>query len=276
MTDTQATRNPDSAEASAEAEAKRQRSSIAFPYSAYEDAEKLAQAIHGNIGYGTCSTDQLASWAKQSAKSSTFRSQIAAARLFGIIESLDTDSYKLTPLGIRVVDQAQARAARAEAFLTVPLFKAVYEKYKGTVLPPTAALERELAALGVAEKQKDRARQVLMGSAEQTGYQEQGKNKLVAPAVVVPPPGQSPLDQNQNKGKNGGGADDSDALDLDALLMALLRKIPSKSDGWPSEKRLRWFKTFAMNVSQVYDEDDDPVDLTIGLKPTDGHIPAKP
>ena len=267
----------ESADASVEAEAKRQRSTIAFPYSDYDDAEKIAQAIHGNVGHGTCSLDQLASWTHQSSKSSTFKSQVAAARLFGLVESSDSESYKLTALGIRVVDQTQARAARADAFLMVPLFKSAYEKYKGTVLPPPAALERELVSLGVAEKQKARARQVLMASAEQTGFQEQGKNKLVIPAVVVPPPGHQPskaaTQKGGGEGGDGSGGGDNVLLGLDPLLMALLRKLPSKENGWPAEKRLRWFKTFAMNVSQVYDDDSDPVELTVSVGKCDGSHP---
>lgn len=52
-------------------------------------------------------------------------------------------------------------------------------------------------------------------------------------------------------------------LNLDPLLLALLQKIPDRGNEWPAEKRLRWFRTFAMNVSQVYDEDDAPVELKI-------------
>ena len=53
----------------------------------------------------------------------------------------------LTPLGLRIVDSSQEAAARVEAFLVVPLYKAIYEKYKGYTLPPPAALEREMAGL---------------------------------------------------------------------------------------------------------------------------------
>lgn len=47
--------------------------------------------------------------------------------------------------------------------------------------------------------------------------------------------------------------------------MALLRKIPKGQQEWPAESRVRWFRTFAMNVSQVYDPDDRPVELKIDL-----------
>jgi hypothetical protein len=55
-------------------------------------------------------------------------------------------------------------------------------------------------------------------------------------------------------------------LDLDPLLLALLRKIPDAEKGWPAAQRLRWFRTFAMNVSQIYDgEAMGPVELKIRI-----------
>jgi hypothetical protein len=247
------------------ADGKRQRSAIGFPYTDYENVNAIAVAIHDNVGHGECSAGQLAAWTHQSAKSSGFRTQISAARLFGLIESDDSESLRLTELGRRVVDSAQARAAKAEAFLRVPLFKALYEKYKNGVTPPSAALEREIAALGVAEKQKARARQVFESSAQQTGFREAAPNKLVAPAVVVRE--KTPeTDKRKNGGNDGGDSD----LGLDPLLMALLHKIPKSDLDWPAENRLRWFRTFAMNVSQVYDEDNNPVELDIQVKKPGG------
>src|SRR4051812_34636165 len=96
----------------------RQRSTIGFPYTDFDGAYEVAVAIHSNVGHGTCSaTSQLAPWMKQSPKSSSFRTQLAAARLFGLIESDNAETYRLTSLGTRVVDPAQARTAKAEAFL---------------------------------------------------------------------------------------------------------------------------------------------------------------
>lgn len=245
------------------ADGKRQRSTIGFPYSDYENAAAVALAIHGNVGHGQCSaSSQLAAWMNSSAKSSSFRTSLAAARLFGLIESDDSESYRLTELGRRVVDPGQSRAAKAEAFLRVPLFKALYDKYKGGVTPPTAALEREIAALGVSDKQKSRARQVFESSAEQTGFREQGPNRLVMPAVVVTTT-PSPAEVIKNGGGGGGGGGN---LDLDPLLLALLSKIPTRNEEWPADKRLRWFRTFAMNVSQVYDADNEPIEIQVELK----------
>ena len=75
------------------------------------------------------------------------------------------------------------------------------------------------------------------------------------PATGTPP---SDSDDKAKKTKNNGGDGGGDGLNLDPL-------IPAASDGWPKENRLRWFRTFAMNVSQIYDTGDDVVDLTIKL-----------
>jgi hypothetical protein len=32
------------------------------------------------------------------------------------------------------------------------------------------------------------------------------------------------------------------------------------------QKRVRWFRTFAMSVSQIHDDDDPPVELTIEIQ----------
>jgi hypothetical protein len=122
--------------------------------------------------------------------------QLAAARLFNVIESGAT-GMRLSQLGRMIVDPQRAREARARAFMNVPLYKAVYEKYKGGVLPPDAAFERDIVGLGVAEKQKGRARQVFEKSAEQAGFFEHGKNRLVMPGIAAAEPIESE--------ENGGG-----------------------------------------------------------------------
>jgi hypothetical protein len=241
----------------------RQRSSIAFPYNSFGDVEKLVAAIHNNVGTGSCSMGQLAVWTQQSPKSSGFRMQVAAARLFEVVEG-DGENLRLTALGKQISDPLTVRKAKAEAFLNVPLFAALYQSHKDALLPPPAALEREIAELGVSVKQKDRARQVFERSAEETGFFEFGKGRLVMPAVKGDQVGKG-NEGNDGSGGTGGGSGSGNGgdLDLDPLLMALLRKIPKADAGWPKEQRIRWFKTFAMNVSQVYDDANEPVELSI-------------
>jgi hypothetical protein len=246
-----------------DSDSKRQRSSIAFPYMDLNEAVGIARAIHENVGTGTCSTAQLAPWVKQSPSSSAFRNRLTAARLFGLVNADNSEAIQLTELGRMVLDTKREREGRAKAFLTVPLYGAVHNKFKGGVIPPTNALENELVALGVAGTLKETSRRVLERSAEQAGFFEAGRDRLVMPGFApgaaeatpeVPPP-------PRTGGRDGDGS--GVRLDLDPLLIELLKKIPPTADGWPAAKRLRWFRTFAMNVSEIYDSEGEPVELKI-------------
>lgn len=246
--------------ADSDGKAKRQRSSIAFPYMDLDEAVNLARAIHNNVGTGTCTVEQLAPWVQQSPTSSAFRNRLTAAKLFGLVDAERTDAIRLTEIGRLVVDAQREREGRAKAFVSVPLYSALHDKFKGSVIPPTAALEKELVALGVADTLKETARRVMERSAEQAGYFEAGRDRLVMPGFVAPAGALPPEPKEPNRsGGNGGGT----GLNLDPLLIELLKKIPPTADGWPADKRVRWFRTFAMNVSQIYDDDDNPVELKI-------------
>jgi hypothetical protein len=207
---------------------------------------------------GDCDDDQLAAWSNQSPKSSTFRVQIYAARTFGVLDG-DAAHHKLTELGRAIVDPHQAREARARAFLNVPLYKAAFEKYKGGVIPPTAALERDFISLGVSEKQKVRARQVFERSAEQAGFFEHGKNRLVMPATnghgtkpVIEAPSPEPAKSDQ-KSKNGGS--DDGGSNLHPFIQGLLKELPLAGDEWPEAKRKLWLDTAASIFKIIYKDD---------------------
>jgi hypothetical protein len=226
----------------------RQRSSIAFPYMDLASAIEMAAGIHGHVGNGDCDDDQLAAWTDQSAKSSTFRVQVYAARTFGIIEG-EGGRHKLTDIGRMIVDPNQARAGKMRAFLTVPLYKSIFENYKGGVLPPTAALERDIVLLGVSEKQKDRARQVFEKSAEQAGFFEHGKNRLVMPGVA--PGSKPPKVKDGDKSGGGGDGGGNGGGPEDQLIQALIQKLPSGGP-WSADERVNWLKLLAMAFQIAY------------------------
>lgn len=228
----------------------RQRSTIAFPYEDLDAAIKLAEAIHGNAGRGDCDDSQLAAWSKQSQKSSGFRIQIAAARLFGLIDA-EGGKYKLTELGAAILDPSQAKTAKAQAFLNVPLFKAIFEKYKTGVLPSqSAALEREIVTLGVSEKVKDRARVKFEKSAEQAGFSEHGKNRLVMPAA--PAAGQDASSSLPPKKENGGGGNDGIPPSIDPIVHGLLVRLPKSGAVWPEAQRELWLELLKGTFKLIY------------------------
>jgi hypothetical protein len=145
------------------------------------------------------------------------------------------------------------REAKARAFMHVPLYRAVFEHYKGGVLPPPAALEKDMVSLGVSEKQKDRARQVFERSAEQGGYFEHGRNRLVAPGVpsheLQPPP---PPPEN----RFGGGGDDPPGVD--PIIQGLLVRLPQSGAVWPEAERKLWLDLLAGSFKLIYKDGSTP------------------
>jgi hypothetical protein len=227
----------------------RQRSKIGFPYMDLNSAIELANAIHDHAGSGDCDDDQLAAWSDQSAKASTFRVQVYAARTFGILEG-EGAKHRLSALGRMIVDPNQSREGRARAFVNVPLYKALYEKFRGGVVPPAAALEREIVALGVSEKQKERARQVFERAAEQAGFSEHGKNRLVLPAFAV---GRDPTSSEGKSEDNGGGGGGGDGpSEIDPIIRGLLARLPKSGDVWPEAERKLWLELLSGSFKLIY------------------------
>jgi hypothetical protein len=231
----------------------RQRSTIGFPYVDLKSAIALASAIHGNVGLGECDDLQLAAWTEQSAKSSTFRNQLSAARMFGLMATDGAGKHKLTDLGRMIVDPARSREAKARAFLNAPLYRAVFDSYKDGVLPPATALSRDMVGLGVAEKTKDRARQLFERSAEIAGFFAHGRNRLVMPGVAVKEeiPADQKDDQNGHNG-DGGGSGGGGTGGKDPLIAALIQKLPRAGEDWPTDDRVTWLQMIAMAFQMTY------------------------
>lgn len=242
-------------EAGSNSDQGRQRSTIAFPYMDLNAALTVANAIHDHAGTGDCSLQQLSAWMDQSIKSSGFRVQLSTARLFGIIESEGTEAYRLATLGRKIVDPQKARKAMSDAFLNVPLFKKLFDNYSEGVLPPAAALEREIAGLGVAEKQKDRARQVFERSADQAGFFEHGRNRLVMPAIKDG--NAKPSSEDERNGNGDGGGDGPTGLD--PVIKSLVDKLPPPNSVWADPDRKLWLQILESSFKLVYK--DEPIAL---------------
>ena len=245
------------------ADRKRFRSEIEFPYSDLESAVEVAQTIHSKAGT-SCEIDELAAWMGQTATGGTFRTRLGAARMFGLIET-GQGRATLTQPGRDVLDNSgNERAARVTAFLNVELFRVMYDQYKGNALPPPPAIERQMEQLRVSPKQKERARQTFMKSAQYAGFIDSTTGRFVKPGIAQKDEGSGQQQEINRRGSDGG--DGTGELRLDPLLIALLKKVPSPEKGWPGPARVRWFRTFAMNVSQIYDGDGEPVEMKIELE----------
>ena len=208
----------------------RLRSSIVFPYNGLADAELIAETLHKSWG-GSATQDQIAGSLQTTPRSGTFRNKMGAARIFGAV-AVSRGSVKLTALGDRLVDPKTRRQARIEAFMTVPLYSAVFKEYEGRPLPPDQGLERKLAELGVSPKQTAKARQAMNSSAKLAGFFETDRTRLIRPSGG----GDSP----ESEGDNGDGEEtqivQQPVLNPTVPLAELWVRLLNEGADWSAEK----------------------------------------
>ncbi len=236
----------------AEEQKQRERSQIRFPYGDLNDAIAVAGAVH-QLG-GKCGADQLApELGHDNVDSGAYGAKVATARIFTLITT-SKDGITLTPLGHRMVDPLQVDRARVDAFLAVPLYKALYEKVKGYTLPPTSlGLEAVLVELGVAEKQKDKARQALQRSADHAGFFYQGRDRLVLPAVANrPSEGHVETGQGDQRGQDDRPGGSGSGPSYPTLIKGMLEKLPKEGSSWSKEDRDQWIKAIELILDMVY------------------------
>lgn len=249
-------------------EGKRERSTIEFPYLALDVAIEIAKGVH-EVGGSSCQWDQLGAKLNQSATGGAFRQRVMTAKTFGLV-TYSQGTITLAKLGSQLCDPEKESAAKAEAFLTVPLYKAVYEQFKGTTLPPASGLETAMVGLGVSPKQKDKARQAFQRSATEAGFFAFGPNRLVLPAIKA----SKKADEN-NGAKNGESygkeekekPDESPKRKQHPFIQGLLDKLPEAETEWPVEARKKWLQTAANIFDLMYSgNNDDAGELSISLK----------
>ncbi len=240
-----------------EGDGKRERSTIEFPYLDLDAAVEVAKGVH-QVGGTSCGWDQLAAQLNQAAAGGGFRLRVMTAKIFGLV-TYGQGTVTLTELGQRLNDPQQEKAAKADAFLKVPLYNRVYENYKNTTLPPPDALENEMVKLGVAPKQKGKARQAFQRSAQSADYFWSGSNRLVRPAVkgsaaVITPPAKEDQDTPDEKKKTD---KDDERKRLHPLIEGLLKELPEPKSEWPIEDRRNWLEMVSSIFNVIYKTTDD-------------------
>jgi hypothetical protein len=253
---------------------KREHSSIDFPYGSLDDGIAVAKAVH-KLGGNQCRLDSLAAeLGHDTVNSGGFRQKLSTAHTFGFT-SLSQGIVSLKPLGVRVIDTDQEKAARVEAFLNVPLYNAVYEQFKSGTLPPPQGLEAAMVSLGVVSKQAQRARQAFQNSAKQAGFFAYGASKLVYPALgaaaAAKPKDDEQSQSEQPKNGNGGG-DGGDGKKRHPFIEGLLETLPPAALGtakteWSFKDRQDWLQTAAGIFNLIYKPgaDDEGGAVTVSV-----------
>ena len=245
----------------------REVGTIAFPYSDLDDGIGVASALL-RAGGVPCEPDQLAVAMNHTPSSGTFRQKIATARMFGLIETVQ-NRYQLTQLGFAITDANRQKAARADAFLNVPLYRMVYDTFRNQQLPPRpVALERSFVGFGVPQKQANRARVAFDSSAQQAGFFQGGnRDRLIRPplgsaiangAAVSqdqPIPDTPPPLQFPDNGGAGGGGGGGGGGGYHPFVMGLLDTLPSPGTVWTMEGRIAWLEAAASAFKLMYKGD---------------------
>ncbi|OPY96832.1 hypothetical protein A5906_00480 [Bradyrhizobium sacchari] len=243
----------------------REVSTIGFPYQDLEAGMVVARAMLSSGGVAL-SRDQLAGVMKQSAGSGAFVTKLATARMFGLVVA-NNGKYELTDTGFEILDSDEGRqkAAKATAFLNVPLFKKTYEEFKGKQLPPRPhGLEQAFVRFGVAPKQKTNARLAFDKSANQAGFFPNGQDRLIEPIISSQPPRTQDLrpapfvDEDRiydletptpvpTKPQASGGKV------LHPFIQGLLDTLPEPQTNWSIEGRAKWLQAAANIFDLIYE-----------------------
>lgn len=239
---------------------KREQSTVAFPYMDLDAAITVARAFIANGG-GALTRDQIAGAMSQSPLSGAFIMKLSAARQFGLIDLID-GKFKLTDLGFLIVDKSEARekAARAQAFLNVELYRKIYDEFKGKQLPPRPfGLEQTLVQMGVSQKQKTNARLAFDRSAKQAGFTALDPDRLIEPALNNSGPSALPNSPTGERPLAFAGGDGSPRLD--PLIVGLLDRLPAPGTAWSEDKRRKWLQTLEANLEMIYPSERKLSDL---------------
>lgn len=245
----------------------RTRSLIAFPYVPLQDVEKMALKVEGR-GH-RCRIDELAADLDQQKTSGAFRSRLSAGRMFGVTEAA-RGSISLTELGQMICNFDTRSEALARAFLNVPLYQRVYDKFCGGKLPPATGIEAEMVRLGVPEKQASKARQVLMRSADLAGYFASGRDRLVRPPTST-------------IGSMHGGAPAPDKptvpraevpMGEHELIRGLVAQLPPQGQRFTPKQRRRWLEAAKLNLELIYAEDDEEDETPVSERTLNGSTTA--
>ena len=136
-----------------------------------------------------------------------------------------------------------------------------YEQHKGNVLPPPAAIERQMEQLGVSPKQKERARQKFMKSATLAGFIDPATGRFIKPGNVSPKAVAPPRTETDK-----GGNDGNEPPGLHPFIQGLLRELPKAGEVWPEAKRKLWLNTAESIFKMIYKDSLGP---RTGSSPSD-------
>jgi hypothetical protein len=133
--------------------------------------------------------------------------------------------------------------------VNVPLYRKVFDTYRGRPIPNDKDLEKVMESFGVPSKQTNRARQTFQRSAEQAKVFNDKKDRLVLPAGVS-------LDSTTPNGEKGRKMEHTNTSqtstgEINPLLASLIEELPASGE-WSRDERDLWARLFLRMVDKTY------------------------
>lgn len=247
------------------------KSKTPYPYNDLNDSIEVARAIQERAG-GVCGNEHLAEFLGYSSpRSGTYFSRVQAAKMFGLIHAQGNNlspTERAHAILSPVMPDDEARA-RFEAFVSVPLFKAVFEQFRGMNLPPDVGIKNLLKTkFGIVEDRINPAFRILMDSAEQAGLFKTtgGRSKMIAPIMGIglqpsasstKTPDSLPPQDRIDKPKFGGGSGEGPPGGVHTAIIGLLRELPPAGAAWPRAKKEKFLGAFKAIIDVVYPDNEE-------------------
>lgn len=246
----------------------RARSGVRFPYNDLAESIEVARVIHERAA-GVCDLAQLAALLNYSGVSNgAFRTRVSAAKMFGLIEEADEQKLRVSVRGQTIVapiSDAHATRAKVEAFMSVDLFKRVYEQFHGAALPEPVGLRNLLQTeYQVVPDRVAPTVRIMLDSADQAGLFKATGNRsrmvlpLAMPGTPMAPPAPpahhaaTPSRTGGNGGGGGGGGGGGDVGEIDPAILGLLRRLPPGGTPISAKKRKLLIDAFTAMVGFIY------------------------
>lgn len=243
-----------------------------YPNFDLENCLEFARTIKERGG-NACSAEQLGALLRyKNVRGGGFIARVAAARLYGLISTVD-GRYRITPLAetilYPVTAQDKVRALR-DAFFNVPLYRTIYEEFKGTRLPEALGLDNFLRTK-FSIPPGDRtalARRVFLDSASQAGFFSATRGErthltdpVMGTAYPADAPAPSPLSDYGGSGGDHSGiglgtAQSETTSSVEPLLWRLIEEIPPRGEPWDNRRdwEALWKSTLDFLYGKVPDQ----------------------
>ncbi|CUJ56263.1 hypothetical protein HMPREF3069_09860 [Achromobacter xylosoxidans] len=261
----------------AKATTPKQRSGVSFPYFSLDKSIDVPRVIHDKAG-GRCGRGQLAGLLNyKGIKNGGFLTRISAAKMFGLIEE-SGDSITLTDRARKILSPvfpAEAQQAKLDAFMSVELYRKVFENFDGHTLPSADGLSNLfLTQYKIVPNQVGTALRNLMDSAESAGlFQVGGKSKLILPiiraqtaAIAIDPPAQEdssqvgdqdPMERTNSYGTRARPSIDAELDGVHPALSGLLQTLPPVGSTLGPKRRAALIDAFRHTINFIYPEDEE-------------------